>query len=91
MGWGEWQLLSSGGALASPARYLQYRLSLITADPAGPSTVEGTETMGAAMSKQSPVFESVLTVSGALGAAALVMRRAETLHGWTMPAGTGAS
>src|SRR5687767_2343450 len=34
---------------------------MITADPAGASPVEGTETMGAAMSKQSPVFESVLT------------------------------
>ncbi len=34
---------------------------MITADPAGASPVEGTETMGAAMSQQSPVFESVLT------------------------------
>jgi long-chain acyl-CoA synthetase len=34
---------------------------MITADPAGDSPVEGTETMGAAMSQQSPVFESVLT------------------------------
>ena len=34
---------------------------MITADPAGASPVEGTETMGAAMAKQSPVFESALT------------------------------
>ena len=34
---------------------------MITADPAGASPVDGTETMGAAMSQQSPVFESVLT------------------------------
>jgi long-chain acyl-CoA synthetase len=34
---------------------------MITADPAGASPVEGTETMGAAMSQQSPVFESVVT------------------------------
>jgi long-chain acyl-CoA synthetase len=34
---------------------------MITADPAGASPVEGTETMGAAMAQQSPVFSSVLT------------------------------
>ena len=33
---------------------------LITADPAGPSTVEGAETLGAALAGQSPVFEPVL-------------------------------
>jgi len=33
---------------------------LITADPAGPSPIEGTETMAAAVHGQSPVFETVL-------------------------------
>jgi long-chain acyl-CoA synthetase len=34
---------------------------VITADPAGASPVEGTETMGSAMAQQSPVFSSALT------------------------------
>ncbi len=34
---------------------------MITADPAGASPVEGTETMGAAMASQSPVFSSAMT------------------------------
>ena len=33
---------------------------MITADPAAPSPIEGTETMAAAVSGQSPVFETVL-------------------------------
>ncbi|BCJ56484.1 long-chain-fatty-acid--CoA ligase [Actinoplanes sp. NBRC 14428] len=33
---------------------------LITADPAAPSTVEGAETLGQALTGQSPVFETVL-------------------------------
>ncbi len=34
---------------------------MITADPAAESPIEGTETMGAAMAQQPPVFESALT------------------------------
>ncbi len=34
---------------------------LITADPAAASPIEGTETLGAALTDQSPVFEAVLT------------------------------
>jgi fatty-acyl-CoA synthase len=34
---------------------------MVTADPAGPSPVEGTETLGSALAGQPPVFESRLT------------------------------
>jgi long-chain acyl-CoA synthetase len=34
---------------------------MVTADPAAPSPVEGTETLGAALKDQAPAFESVLT------------------------------